>query len=125
LIDHFLNRFWEGARETAPRFSNEATRLLLSSPWPGNVRELQNAVEHALAMRTGPTLKISDLPSHICGDSSGKARTAEVSDEPRSLKEAQRRHILRILEEAGGNHVQAARILGIDRRTLYRQLASL
>jgi DNA-binding NtrC family response regulator len=121
LIEHFLERYSEVNNQEARHFSNEAMRLLLGSDWPGNVRELNNAVEHALAIGTGPTLKISDLPSHISG-MVGKMGASEPVGDGRTLDEVERRHVLRILEETGGNHVRAAEILGIDRRTLYRKL---
>jgi DNA-binding NtrC family response regulator len=119
LIDHFLKQY---AGEDAPRtFSNEAMRLLLGYDWPGNVRELQNAVEHALAIGVGPQLAIADLPMNISG-MLNKMGAAEPVGEDRTLDEVERRHILRILEETGGNHLRAAEILGIHRRTLYRKL---
>jgi DNA-binding NtrC family response regulator len=119
LIEHFLKRY---APPGEPRrFSNEALRLLLGYDWPGNVRELQNAVEHALAIGLGPTLTIADLPLHLSG-MVGQADVAEPVGEGRTLEEIERRHILRILEETGGNHMRAAEILGINRRTLYRKL---
>jgi two-component system, NtrC family, response regulator HydG len=121
LIDHFLKLHAEPNRQETRHFSNEAMRLLLSSEWPGNVRELENAVEHALAIGAGPTLRIPDLPPHINGFV-GEIGMWEFAGEARSLREVERRHILSVLEETGGNHVHAAQVLGIDRRTLYRKL---
>jgi DNA-binding NtrC family response regulator len=119
LIEHFLHRY---APPGGPRhFSNEATRLLLGYDWPGNVRELQNAVEHALAIGVSAQLTIADLPLHISGMVS-QTGVAEPVGEGRTLEEVERRHILRIIEETGGNHLRAAEILGINRRTLYRKL---
>lgn len=121
LIDHFLKRYSETNNREAPHFSNEAMRLLLGSDWAGNVRELENAVEHALVIGTGLTLTIADLPPAISG-LVGKMGASEPLSEARTLEELERRHILRILEETGGNHTRAAENLGIDRRTLYRKL---
>jgi DNA-binding NtrC family response regulator len=121
LIDHFFKRYADQNNQEARHFSNEAMRLLLGSDWPGNVRELQNAVEHALAIGIEPTLTISDLPPHING-LVGKMGVREPVGEARTLDEVERRHILRVLEETNGNHVRAAEVLGIDRRTLYRKL---
>lgn len=119
LIEHFLKRY---APPGEPRhFSNEALRLLLGYDWPGNVRELQNAVEYALAIGLGPVLSIAELPLHISGMVS-QTGLAEPVGEGRTLDEVERRHILRILEETDGNHLRAAEILGINRRTLYRKL---
>jgi len=124
LIDHFLKRFAvsNGKNGAEMRhFSNDAIRLLLSSDWPGNVRELENAIEHACAIGVEPTLKISDLPPQLSGL---VRKMGEINPlgEARTLDEVERRHILFILEETGDNHVRAAEILGIDRRTLYRKL---
>jgi len=121
LIEHFLKLHAETNHQEARHFSSEAMRLLLSSEWPGNVRELENAVEHALAIGTGPTLRIPDLPPHINGFVV-ETEAPESVGEARTLREVERRHILRVLEESGGNHAHAARVLGIDRRTLYRKL---
>jgi len=121
LTDHFLKHFTETGDQETRRFSHEAMRLLLGAEWPGNVRELENAVEHALAISVEPTLRIADLPSHLNG-LVRRMGAREPAGAARTLEEVERRHILRILEEAGGNHVRAAEILGIDRRTLYRKL---
>jgi DNA-binding NtrC family response regulator len=120
LIDHFLKRSAEENGQGPRHFSNEAMRLMMSYDWPGNVRELQNAVEHALAIGIGPTLTIADLPLHISG-MTNKLGAPEPVGEGRTLDEVERRHILRVLEETGGNHLRAAEILGIHRRTLYRK----
>lgn len=121
LIDHFFKHYAEASNQEERHFSNQAMRLLLGSDWPGNVRELQNAVEHALAIGAGQTLAISDLPPYITG-SVGKMGACEPVGDARTIDEVERRHILRILEEVRGNHVRAAEVLGIDRRTLYRKL---
>jgi len=120
LIEHFLNRYQPDGQPPY-HFSNEAMRLLLSYDWPGNVRELQNAIEHALAIGSGPLLTIEDLPPHISQavDSDG---TIDTATNICTLEEVERRHILRVLEKTDGNYTRAADILGIDRRTLYRKL---
>jgi transcriptional regulator with PAS, ATPase and Fis domain len=61
------------------------------------------------------------LPPHLY-EYVGEAEAPESVGEARALREVERRHILRVLEESGGNHVLAAKVLGIDRRTLYRKL---
>ena len=119
LVEHFLQR--HEVQQPPRHFSNEALRLLLGYDWPGNLRELQNAVEYALAIGLGPTLTIADLPPHISGMISLSGAPEPVG-EGRTLEEVERRHILRILEETSSNHLRAAEILGIDRRTLYRKL---
>ncbi len=122
LVEHFLRQYARENNQPVRRFSNEAMRLLMSYSWPGNVRELQNAVQYALTMSSEPVLTIRDLPPHISGITPMERRESPER-EPRTLEEVERRHILRVLEETGGNHTRAAEILGIDRRTLYRKLA--
>jgi transcriptional regulator of acetoin/glycerol metabolism len=82
--------------------------------WPGNVRELQNAIERAvLVCRTGK-IDVDDLPLTIHGDGSKTSG--------RSLGEIERQHIKRTLEETGWNIYRAARLLEIDRVTLYNRI---
>jgi transcriptional regulator with PAS, ATPase and Fis domain len=121
LIDHFLRRYAERTNQDPRHFSNEAMRLLLGSDWPGNVRELENAIEHSLAMGTGTGLTIGDLPPQIGGTGAKVYSDVRVGEAP-TLEEVERRYILCALENAQGNHVRAAEVLGIDRRTIYRKL---
>jgi Nif-specific regulatory protein len=98
------------------RFSAEALASMRSSLWPGNIRELKNAVERAVVLGQGDEVAVSDLglPTPT-GAPTG-------SDDLLSLKDAERRHILWVLEKCGGNKTQACRILGIGRATLYSKL---
>lgn len=121
LIEHFLKRHAERNKQEPRRFSNEAMRLLLNYNWPGNVRELENAIEHALAIGAGPQLTIDDLPIHISGQKPGIEWSERPSEVP-TLDEVERQHIMRVLEITCGHHTRAAKMLGIDRRTLYRKL---
>ena len=92
--------------------------------WPGNVRELENAIERAVSLSHGPLLTPEDLPASLRQTdlpSRETAGTIDHSDEGGlTLEEVEKRHLARVLKEAKGNKVKAAKILGIDRRTLYR-----
>jgi len=112
LADHFVRKFSEAMSKRVERVSAEAIRLLRSYSWPGNVRELENAIERAMVVGSGPELQASDFSLKLTGESASG----------RSLSEVEREHILRVLEEAGGNKTRAAGILGIDRVTLHNKL---
>jgi DNA-binding NtrC family response regulator len=88
--------------------------------WPGNVRELENAVEHALTMGRGEILLPEDLPGSVTAPERDIVHEATVDDV--TLAELERRYILRVLEKKGGHQIKTSRVLGIDRRTLYRRL---
>ena len=129
LVDHFLRMKSERqGRTTAPRFTAEALRTLNEYPWPGNVRELENVIEYALALGNGDELGIEDLPLEL-----SESRVQSNSDDFRELLQAymndavplaeiEKRYILSVLQQFGGNQVRAAAALGIDRSKLYRRL---
>ena len=100
------------------RVSDAAMRLLRRHTWPGNVRELENTIWRALVLGVGPTVEAGDLPE-VLRDPAG-ARPAPGAG---ALADVEREHILRTLGSVGGNKARAARVLGLDRKTLYRRLA--
>lgn len=127
LVDHFLRAKAERLGQPIRRFSPEATRAILDYPWPGNVRELENAVEYALAIGTGDELTLDDLPVELSQDvqrdSKNLRRLLEAYMTDRiPLAEIEKRYILSVLQQFGGNQVKAAAALGIDRGKLYRRL---
>lgn len=128
LTEHFLKNRAERNNITPRKFSSEALRALVEYPWPGNVRELENAIDYALAISPSETLGIHDLPAEI-----GPAQVTDgVGDLKRMLEaymndsiplaEIEKRYILSVLQQFGGNQVKAAAALGIDRSKLYRRL---
>jgi len=86
--------------------------------WPGNVRELENAIERGLVLGSGGAIGIGDLPPLIRAKSGGPVTPPGSV----SLAEVEREHILRTLRAVGGNRAAAARLLAVDRKTLYRKL---
>jgi two-component system response regulator HydG len=115
LAAHFVEKFASQMNRPVPRVSSQALDLLIEYSWPGNVRELENAVERALLISREPELQPSDFPFQ----SRPSAPGAEAA---RSLEDMERQHIQKVLEETGGNLSRAARILDIDRTTLYNKL---
>jgi two-component system response regulator HydG len=89
--------------------------------WPGNVRELRTAVEHGVVLAKGQFIEPGDLPAAIRGG--GGLKTSSGGDLPLRLDEVKRSAIDAALEKSGQNISQAAKVLGISRRTLHRKLA--
>ena len=87
--------------------------------WPGNVRELIHAVQQTIVLTDRHVIEPVDLPAAIM--LGGTDNTAGTSDAP-SLREVQRRYVLSVMESVGGNRAQAARILHVSERNLYRLL---
>lgn len=128
LSAHFVSRFGEQAAQPLHGISLAAMEALRRYPFPGNVRELSNAIERAVVFCRGQELDLADLPTRIRGH---QAAAPANNDEavalfdpamPPSLKLIEQRYVQHILRHTGGNKQQAARLLGIGRRTLYRYL---
>jgi DNA-binding NtrC family response regulator len=114
LVEHFIEKFCR-AMGKAPRvLSDEARELLQSHDWPGNVRELENAIERAMVVGTTGRIRPEDLPL--------RAEPDVARPRDRSLESLESDHIERVLREEAGNVSQAARVLGIDRGTLYNKI---
>ena len=98
-----------------------AAERLVSYDWPGNVRELGNCLECAVSVAHFEEIQAEDLPDKM---RSKRAPTLSGHDLPEllTLEEVERRHVLRVLEACNGNRTDAAKMLGLDRKTLYRKL---
>ena len=114
LAEHFLSRFSQAMSRKAMALSPATLEALRSYPWPGNVRELQNAVERAVVVSHGPVIEPDDLPLHVTG--------APARPGPGSLALAEKAHVQSVLDAAGWNISRAARILEVDRVTLYNKI---
>ncbi|MET0286000.1 MAG: sigma-54 dependent transcriptional regulator [Polyangiales bacterium] len=123
LAQHFLREFARRSDKAVTGIGQATAERLLDYPWPGNVRELMNCVEHAVALARFEQITPEDLPTRVRSYKRSHVLVAgENPDELVKLEEVERRYILRVLEAAGGNKRMAARILGLDRKTLYRKL---
>ncbi len=126
LTTHLLNK--HAVESGAPlRFSEDAFEIIAGYIWPGNVRELENTIQYAIAICNGDVITIRDLPLHIIGSSNPqniqpRERPVSLTDDRPTIEELSKRYVRLILAESGGNKSQAAAILGINRRTLYRYL---
>ncbi len=94
--------------------SREAMSLLTAFSWPGNVRELQNHIQRAMALSDGPLIQVHDLAPEL--------RNAESGRELTYLEQVERNAIVKMLDAAGGHRLQATRMLGISKTTLYKKL---
>jgi len=115
LVEHFLEYL---AVETGKRLegvSADALDLLMAHDWPGNVRELRNVLERGVVLAKGPLIEATDLDlPQVVGNAE--------DDTPGSLREMERRHILKVLEDLEWNISRSAQVLGIDRVTLYNKI---
>jgi two-component system, NtrC family, response regulator AtoC len=102
--------------------SQAAAGKLLAYHWPGNVRELQNCIERAVTLALFDQIGVDDLPEKIRDHHPSRASMDGDALGLMTLDELERRHVLRVLESSGGNRTAAARILGLDRTTLWRKL---
>jgi DNA-binding NtrC family response regulator len=113
LVEHFVRKFSQAMNKRITRVAPAAMYQLQQYAWPGNVRELENAVERAMVVAAEPELRESDFIL--------KPRTANGA-ESKTLEDIEKAHILRVLEECGGNQTRAAEVLDIDRVTLHNKL---
>ena len=114
LAEHFLARFAQSMNRKELRLSPAALQAIQAYAWPGNVRELQNAIERAVVVGAKPVIEAVDLPLRVTGPAAGPA--------PGSLAEAEKLYICSVLESTAWNITRAARLLAIDRATLYNKI---
>ena len=127
LAQGFADRVY--SLSPASKFSTEALELMVRYNWPGNIRELENAVVRAVAMCNG-TVHVKDLPQRLrqySGEQSEEGPTNGVNDQSEvkdwvPLSEIEGRYVAQVLEHTRGNKQAAARILGVDRKTLDRMI---
>ncbi|HKC62323.1 MAG TPA: sigma-54 dependent transcriptional regulator [Pyrinomonadaceae bacterium] len=126
LVAHLVRKHTpEG--QAAPVVDDRVLRVLKSYSWPGNVRELENVIERAIAFQQGGRITLENLPSKVCDYETERKRAVPQPDDLNSyftglptIDEVERRYLQHVLEVTGGNRTLAAKILGINRRTLYR-----
>ncbi|MFP4499843.1 MAG: sigma-54-dependent transcriptional regulator [Candidatus Hydrogenedentota bacterium] len=123
LAQHFLDQAAQRSRKSIKGFSRGFADRLLAYRWPGNVRELKNAIERAMAMARLEELTEEDLPAQVAETADSRVIVSGgTAEDLLSLEEVTRQYVHHVLEIVGGNKSEAARILGLGRRTLYRKL---
>jgi DNA-binding NtrC family response regulator len=123
LAQHFMQRFAAATGKQVNAISPAVAERLLSYSWPGNVRELQNCMERGVALARFNELGIDDLPERVrLHKNTDVVVAGNNPSELLRMEEVERRYILHVLEAVQGNKTAAARILGIERKTLYRKL---
>jgi len=114
LTDYFLKKYCTKMGVPLKKISSGVSQVMMRYSWPGNVRELENAIERAIVLQEGDTVRIGDLPEKM------------IQETPKqvfgSLKEKEKEAIASALEETAWNAAKAARTLGIHPSTLYRKL---
>ena len=123
LAQHFLNNFADRLNKKVTGISKPAAEKLLAYHWPGNVRELRNAIEHAVVITKFEDIAVDDLPSRL---QVYERDFSEVGffepDALVSIQELEYRYIRHVLKKVKNNQTLAAKILGLDRKTLYRKM---
>lgn len=116
LAHHFVAKFAEQFGKPTPRFSDHALQVLRNYHWPGNVRELENVVQRLVVMTDGDLVEVSDLPSLM------RFTALRETGLNRTLLEVEAEYVRNVLASVKGNKTKAAKILGIDRKTLREKL---
>ena len=133
LAQHFLAVFENSMKKGVTGFSDSVMELLLNHSWPGNIRELEHVIERAYVLCVGDTLTTDHLPAEIMITETPRPPSHEpVSVQPDHLQpispamtsEDEIAHIIDALRRTAGNKAKAARLLGVDRSTLYRKISA-
>jgi transcriptional regulator with PAS, ATPase and Fis domain len=123
LVDYFIERHNPELKKNFQGIEEEAIRILMSLPWKGNVRELDNVIEHTMILADGEKITVKDLPASVVATSQGNAAfTFNLKD---ALRQFEKQHILRALEQAAQDRKEAAKLLDISLSSLYRKIEEL
>jgi DNA-binding NtrC family response regulator len=118
LVERFLHAAATKAGKVVD-IAPEALDALAAHHWPGNVRELENTIERLVVFSRTSRIEASELPATLVSGHAGE-HGSRLFDGLPTLDEVERRYLLHVLEQVGGNRTRAAEVMGIDRRTLYR-----
>jgi DNA-binding NtrC family response regulator len=122
LVDHFLAKFADQSKRRVTGIRPEAMASLISYHWPGNIRELEHTIERAVLLGKEPLVGLDDLPAQLASACASAASLTEAAKKGYTLRDLEREYIGKVLENVAGNKTEAAKVLGVDRTTLYRKL---
>ena len=122
LVNHFIEKFSQDAKRRVEGIQPEALAALKSHDWPGNIRELEHTIERAVLLGDGAEIGLEDLPAPMIARGESAFIVGQGIAKQLTLHDLERDYIGKILESTHGNKTEAARILGVDRTTLYRKL---
>jgi two-component system response regulator PilR (NtrC family) len=123
LIEHFIKRHNPELKRNFQGIDEAAVRVLMALPWRGNVRELDNVIEHTMILAEGDRIMLKNLPSAIIASSqTNPGFTFNLRD---ALRQFEKQHILRALDQANQDRKEAARLLDISLSSLYRKIEEL
>jgi DNA-binding NtrC family response regulator len=113
LAEHFLRKFSKDNNKVVKYFAPDVIEFMMNYTWPGNVRELENMIEHGVILSNNREIRLADLPQDCLHPAPAEGK---------SIEDVMRSHIISVLEETKGNISEAAKILGIQRMTLYNKM---
>ncbi len=122
LALHFANKFAAKCKRGFKGISAEARSLLMRYSWPGNVRELENAIEHAIVLGLTDEILPEDLPEALLEEQSSEVAAALYHN---TLHQTKKQLVITAMDDAKGNHIEAARLLGIHPKYLHRLIKNL
>ena len=126
LANHFLAHFAAQTERPLRQFDENAARKLLAYDWPGNVRELRNVVERGEVLSQSELITLDELPDKIVNYKASQLVIGNHDNQPLApLEVIELQYIQYVLRQTAGNKTEAAKILGLDRKTLYRKLKEL
>ena len=121
LIEHFMRKSSGQAQHKLDGIEPEALTALINYHWPGNVRELEHTIERAVLLGKESRIGLQDFPPSLVARNN-VLPLADAIAKSYTLKDLEKEYIMRAMETVGGNKTEAAKILGVDRTTLYRKL---
>jgi transcriptional regulator with PAS, ATPase and Fis domain len=122
LIEHFIHKFSGQIQRKLEGIEPEALHALTNYRWPGNIRELEHAIERAVLLGKDARIGLQDFPPALVARNDNVLPLADAVAKSYTLRDLEREYVMRVMETASGNKTEAAKILGVDRTTLYRKL---